>query len=172
MVFPIVNGDFLRIAGKHPLIKVMGILKYLIALWAAVAVYSISSVFVGASGLTAYKQLTAERDKQRANTEALQNLNQELEGTLDALKYDSDTIRVYARELGYGTPRERFVRIVGLPGVKKQRMTAGQVTISQKPDFIPDQTLRIYSIFAGLGVFILLCLYESSVSFINRRYTR
>jgi cell division protein FtsB len=150
----------------------MGILKYLIALWAAVAVYSISSVFVGAAGFSTYKQLAAERDKQRANIEALQNLNHELEGTMDALKYDSDTIQVYARELGYGAPREHFVRIVGLPGVKKQRMTAGQVTVPQKPDFIPDQTLRIYSICAGLGVFILLYLYESSMSLINRRYNR
>jgi cell division protein FtsB len=147
----------------------MGIRKYLLALWAAIAVYALSSVLVGASGFSAYKQLAAERDKQRANIEALQNLNQELEGTSDALKYDSDTIRVYARELGYGVPREHFVRIAGLSGTKKQRMTAGQVTVPQKPDSIPDQTLRIYSICAGAAVFLLLCLYESYQRAIYRR---
>jgi cell division protein FtsB len=148
----------------------MGIQKYLLALWVAIAVYALSSVLVGASGLSAYKQLATERDKQRANIEALQNLNLELEGTMDALKYDSDTIRVYARELGYGAPQERFVRIAGLSGVKKQRMTAGQVTIPQKPGSIPDQTLRVYSICAGIAVFLLLCLYESYQRAINRRY--
>jgi cell division protein FtsB len=148
----------------------MGILKYLLAFWAAIAVYALSSVLAGASGFSAYKQLAAERDKQRTNIEALQNLNLELEGTMDALKYDSDTIRVYARELGYGAPRERFVRIAGLPGVKKQRMTAGQVTVPQKPGSIPDQTLCIYSICAGFAVFLLLCLYESYQHAINRQY--
>jgi cell division protein FtsB len=150
----------------------MGILKYYIALWVAVIVYSLSSVFVGAAGITAYNQLTAERDKQRTNVTALQNLNRELEGTLEALKYDSDTIQVYARELGYGTPRERFVRIAGLPGVKKQRITAGQVTVPQPPGFIPNQTLRIYSLCAGLGAFVLLYLYESYRHLTNRRYFR
>jgi len=74
-------------AGKRPLIIIMGILKYLLALWVAIAVYALSSVLAGASGFSAYKQLAAERDKQRANIEALQNLNLELEGTMDALKY-------------------------------------------------------------------------------------
>jgi cell division protein FtsB len=148
----------------------MGIRKYLFALWVAIAVYTLSSVLTGASGLSAYKQLAAERDKQRANIEALQSLNLELEGTTDALKYDSDTIRVYARELGYGGPQERFVRIAGLSGVKKQRMTAGQVTVPQKPGSIPDQTLQIYSICAGFAVFLLLCLYESYQRAINRHY--
>jgi cell division protein FtsB len=150
----------------------MGILKYYIALWTAVIVYSLSSFFAGASGITAYSQLTAERDKQQANIMALQNLNRELEGTLEALKYDSDTIQVYARELGYGTPGERFVRIAGIPGIKKQRITAGQVTVFRPPGFIPNQTLRIYSLCAGLGVFVLLCLYESYRHLTNRHFFR
>jgi hypothetical protein len=49
-------------------------------------------------------------------------------------------------------------------------MTAGQVTVPQKPGSIPDQTLRLYSICAGAGAFLLLCLYESYQRAVNRHY--
>jgi hypothetical protein len=101
-----------------------------------------------------------ERDKQLSNIEALKELNQELEGAMNALKYDSDTIMVYARELGYGTAPEHFVRIVGLGGARKQRATAGQITVPRTPDSIPDRVLWFLAIAAGAVVLFLLSITE------------
>ena len=138
----------------------MRFLKYLIAVWTTLAVYTISAFFTGSTGILAFGQLSTERDKQRVNIEALQNLNQELEGTLNSLKYDSDTILIYARELVYGKEDENFVRIVGLGGARKQRTTAGQITVPRFPGYIPDRVLWFAAFCAGIGVLVLLSISE------------
>jgi cell division protein FtsB len=139
--------------------------KYLIALWAAAAVYSITSIFTGTMGISAYHQLMAERDKQRTNLETLKTINSQLEGDMDALRYDSDTIAVYARDLGYGHENERFVRIVGLGGIKKQRTMPGRLVSSGYPKTVSNKTLRISSLCTGFAVLLLL----AGVEFLKKR---
>ncbi|AEF85003.1 putative septum formation initiator subfamily [Treponema primitia ZAS-2] len=146
----------------------MRILKYLIAVWTTIAIYTVSAYLVGPTGILALKQLSVERDKQQSNIEALKELNQELEGTMNALKYDSDTIMVYARELGYGTGPEHFVRIVGLGGTRKQRATAGQITVPRAPNAIPDRILWFIAICTGAALLVLLSITE----FIQERRIR
>jgi cell division protein FtsB len=139
---------------------VMRFLKYLTAVWTTLAVYTIASFFLGATGIYAYDQLLAERGKQQANVEALRDLNQELEGILNSLKYDSDTIRIHARELGYGRRDENFIRIVGLGGAKQQRTTAGQIVVPRKAAYVPDRILWFFAFCAGLGTLTLLSISE------------
>jgi cell division protein FtsB len=129
----------------------MRFLKCLLAVWITFAVYTVSAFFLGSTGTYAYDQLVAERDKQQTNIEALRDINRELEGTLNSLKHDSDTIRIYARELGYGQRDETFVRIVGLGGAKKQRTTAGQLALPRKPNCIPDRILWFFAFCVGIG---------------------
>jgi cell division protein FtsB len=134
--------------------------NYLVALWAAVAVYGLLSLLTGAVGLSAYQQLQADRDKQWANMKALQLINEDLENTKNSLLYDRDTITVHARELGYGRKNERFIRIVGL-GVRENPHTgAGRILRAGKPDFIPDRTLKITALCAGFVVFALLLIAD------------
>jgi cell division protein FtsB len=139
--------------------------KYLAAFWAAAAVYSITSILAGTMGISAYNQLELERDKQRANLEKLQTINRQLEGDMDALRYDSDTIAVYARDLGYGLANERFVRIVGLGGIKKQRTIPGRLVSPEYPKTFSNKTLRIGSLCAGFAVLLLL----GAVEFLKKR---
>jgi cell division protein FtsB len=140
--------------------KIMRFLKYLLTIWITLAVYTASAFFLGSTGTYAYEQLLTERNKQKTNIEALRSLNQELEGTLNSLKYDSDTIRIYARELGYGRRDETFVRIVGLGGAKKQRTTAGQLTIPRAPRYVPDTILWFFAFCAGIGTLLLISVSE------------
>ncbi|MDR1375143.1 MAG: septum formation initiator family protein [Treponema sp.] len=130
--------------------------KYLAAFWTAAAVYSLTSILAGNTGISAYNQLKSERDKQRANLETLKTINRQLEGDMDALRYDSDTIAVYARDLGYGLANERFVRIVGLGGIKKQRTAPGRLVSPDYPKTFSNKTLRIGSLCAGLAVLLIL----------------
>ncbi|MDR2020450.1 MAG: septum formation initiator family protein [Treponema sp.] len=130
--------------------------KYLAALWVSAAVYSTLSIAAGTMGISAYNQLKRERDKQRANLETLKTINRQLEGDMDALRYDSDTIAVYARDLGYGLAHERFVRIVGLGGIRKQRTMPGRLVSPGHPRALSNKILRIGSICAGFAVLLLL----------------
>jgi cell division protein FtsB len=138
----------------------MSAFKYLIALWAAVAVYGVSSVLTGAIGLSAYEQLLADRDRQWVNMKNLQLINEELEDTKNSLLYDQDTIAVYARELGYGKKDERFIRIVGLGGIKNPHTSPGQILRAGTPDSVSDRTLKIIALCTGAAVFALLLIFD------------
>jgi cell division protein FtsB len=137
----------------------MSLLKYLIPLWIATAVYSLLSVFSGTMGISAYDQLITERDREAANLETLRHINRKLEGTLDALLYDSDTLAVYARELGYGSKDERFVRIVGL-GIPAPRIVPGHTLSAVKPPAVSNRTIRIISLASGFILLLCMILYD------------
>lgn len=145
----------------------MSVCKYFISLWVVIAVYTLFSLLGGKIGVSAYGQLSRERDRQLSNMEALRLRNEELEGRKNALLYDSDTIAAYARELGYGGGAERFVRIVGLPGTRKQQNNPGQVIMAREPAFIPEFTIRIIAAAAGIGVLVCFLIYDFLVK--NRR---
>jgi cell division protein FtsB len=130
----------------------MKAIKYLIPIWISIVVYSALSLFSGAAGFSAYKQLLRERDKQKRNMEVLQELNRKLKGDADALIYDSDTIAAYARELGYGKSEERFVRIVGLSIRRKQSHDPGRIISAVEPEFLPEPDIRFISLACGLSI--------------------
>jgi cell division protein FtsB len=138
----------------------MRVIKYLAAVWTAVFIYGLCSFFNGATGLSAYRRLEDERLKQRKNMETLRLINRELETTKDALLYDKDTLMTYAKELGYGETHERFIRIVGLGDTKRQQTNPGHTVLAIRPDFIPDKTIKIVSLCAGLTVFISLAIFD------------
>jgi cell division protein FtsB len=128
----------------------------LLALWLSITLYSAASFTIGPSGIFAYHRAGDGLDRLRTNMEDLRAINRRLEGTMDALRYDSDTIMVYARELGYGDPGERFIRIVGLPSAAKKRVSAGQLILYTRPDTVSDRFLRVLSLSLGLLLFIVL----------------
>ena len=85
----------------------MRIFKYLIGIWAAIAVYAIISILSGPKGISAYNQLLAEQERQVTNLNELGIVNKELEKTKNSLLYDHDTLLVLARQLGYGQQDEQ-----------------------------------------------------------------
>jgi cell division protein FtsB len=131
----------------------MNAVKYLVPIWLSIVIYSALSLFSGATGFSAYDQLLQERDRQKRNLEVLQELNRKLKGDADALLYDSDTIAAYARELGYGTAEERFVRIVGLSSRRKQNHDPGQIISAAKPQFMAESDIRFIAFACGLSLF-------------------
>jgi cell division protein FtsB len=138
----------------------MKVLKYLAALWAAAAVYTVLSLLYGAMGFSAYEQLLSGRDLQWANLNKLGAINAELENAQNNLLYDQETIKMYARSLGYGQADDRFVRIVGLGSLKNPYTTAGEAVSVPVIGFIPDRTIKLCALFTGLAVFILLFFVE------------
>ncbi|MDR0689781.1 MAG: septum formation initiator family protein [Spirochaetaceae bacterium] len=140
-------------------------MKYLIILWGTVTLYTLSPVFTGDSGLPAYHELSIERDKQKLTIETLKEKNRELEGFRDALLYDSDTVAVYARELGFGRDDEVFIRIVGFDERLKQPIAPGEVTRVLRKAHTADRLLRIITFCTGMGSIILVGIFD----FLRRR---
>jgi cell division protein FtsB len=138
----------------------MRAIKYLTALWVGAAVYAVFSISSGPTGLSAYHQLEDERDKQLANIEVLEVTNQELENTKGALLYDKDTLAVYAREQGFASSEEKFVRIVGLESAQKPKSSPGMVVTAAPPQYISHRNLRIFSFCAAISILICLAAYD------------
>jgi len=129
--------------------------KYLLIPWFTLAIYTILTVYFGTAGLVPYRILLSERQKILENLDRLQTTNRELEGTMNALLYDSEMIRIKARELGYGEREERFVRIVGLPGGRPSELRPGTIRTAVQP--LPSgKSYRIISLCLGL---LLLALF-------------
>jgi len=138
----------------------MRIFKYLIGIWTALAVYTLFSFLSGPRGIAAYNYLLSEKERQWENINDLGIINEELEKTRNSLLYDDDTLTVYARQMGYGQEDERFVRIVGLGNVKTTPAVTGSVYIAQNPVFIPDKSIKIAALCAGLIVFAFFFMLE------------
>jgi len=138
----------------------MRIFKYLVGIWAALAVYALFSFLSGPRGLSAYNYLLSEKERQWENINDLGIINDELEKTRNSLLYDDDTLTVYARQMGYGQEDERFVRIVGLGNVKITPAVTGSVYTAQNPEFISDKSIKIAALCAGLIVFAFFFMLE------------
>ncbi len=136
----------------------MRYLRFAFSVWVAVAVYGSMAITVGRTGIIAQRGLETERDRLAANMEELRAINGELEGSIIALRTDADTITVRARELGYGRPDERFVRIVGVPAAGRRVATAGNLLTAVRPVGIPNSTLRVIAIVAGLSTYGLVSM--------------
>ncbi|MDR2210682.1 MAG: septum formation initiator family protein [Spirochaetaceae bacterium] len=132
--------------------------KYLLVLWLILAVYTVLSLYNGTTGVVPYGELLWEREKILENLDRLQLTNKQLEGAMDALLYDSETIRIRARELGYGEAEERFVRIVGVPGARRSELRPGIIRTAAAPSHGSAKAHRIFALCTGL---ILLALFVS-----------
>jgi cell division protein FtsB len=128
--------------------------KYLLVPWFSLVIYTVLTVYNGPGGVVPYRELQAERQKILENLDKLQQINLELEGAKDALHHDPETIRIRARELGYGENNERFVRIVGLPGSRYTEMKPGMIRTAVLP--IPSgKAHRLVSFCLGIILFSL-----------------
>jgi cell division protein FtsB len=129
-------------------------------LWIFMFVYAAISFFAGSRGLSAYNDLLDEQKKQETNMKDLERINLELESAKNALLYDRDTIRVYARDLGFGEEGEKFVRIVGLGQNREAPLFPGEIVAVEKRQSMGNKTAMLISTFAALAVFIAFLVQD------------
>ena len=138
----------------------MNMAKYISVLWAGVFIYTSLTVSFGAIGLSAQRQLEREHARQEANLANLIRLNHELENTMNSLLYDKDTLAILARDLGYASSSERFVRIVGLGTTQRARTYPGSIVAVARPQYTSERFIRNTALFAGFAVFIGLAIFD------------
>jgi len=140
--------------------RVMKAAKYFFAAWVGVLIYVMLTVFFGARGVYAQSQLEKEYKKQEENIGTLGLMNRKLKDFVNSLMTREDTLLVYAREQGYASPQERFVRIVGL-GINQQNITnPGSVIIAAEPQYTPNWIFALISFCAGLSILIPAAIFD------------
>ena len=150
--FDILKIAILKNIREKTVNQVMKLYKYFLVPWFSLAIYTFLSIYNGPAGIVSYRELMAERYKILENLDKLHTINRELEGTMDALLYDAETIQVKARELGYGENEERFIRIVGLPGGRPSELKPGMIRTAIIPAAF-GKSYRLISICLGLILF-------------------
>jgi cell division protein FtsB len=138
----------------------MKMAKYLFSLWAGVLIYASLFLIFGAKGFSTHRQLENEQKKQEDNIENLKIMNQELEDTMNSLLYDEDTLAVYAREQGYASPREKFIRIVGLGVNQKNETSPGKVMIAAEPQYTSEKTIIMIAFCAGASILLCMAVFD------------
>lgn len=138
----------------------MKLVKYLVPLWSGILIYALLSIFFGAKGLSAYSQLEAEKTKELINIDILKEINWELSGARDILSNNRDNFYVPARELGFASPGEQFIRIIGLGGPPKTINSPGKVVTPLTPDYISNRNLQIFSVFMTFTILISMGAYD------------
>ncbi|MCL1930672.1 MAG: septum formation initiator family protein [Treponema sp.] len=139
----------------------MRLVQYMLVPWTAVVVYTFFSFFLGQNGLYAHKHLEAERQRLIENQKILEHTRQDFEKTKENLMYDGDMISVYARQLGYGTEDEQFIRIKGLSIAINPPMPPGQVLYAVSPDFVSDTVIKVISACFALAVMVFLLIKDT-----------
>jgi cell division protein FtsB len=142
----------------------MRFVQYMLVPWTAVVVYTFFSFFLGQNGLYARKHLEAEQHRLMENQKVLEQTQQDFLKTKENLMYDRDMLSVYARQLGYGTENEQFIRIKGLSVAINPPMPAGQVLYAAKAEFISDTVIKAISICFALAVLVFFLIKETLLS--------
>jgi len=142
----------------------MRFIQYMFVPWTMVIVYTFFSFFLGQNGLYARKHLEAERIRLMENQKNLEYIHSDFLKIKNNLINDRDTLSVYARQLGYGTKDEQFIRIKGLSVAVNTNMSTGQVLYASTPEFISDTVIKIISAFFGLAVLVFFLIRDVILS--------
>lgn len=151
----------------------MKTVKYLLAVLAGTLVYVLICITCGRNGFWATNQLIEQKRVISANTQDIQNLNEELKLEKTAIANDEDVIAAYARKLGYVRDGEKIVKITGLGSVSKLMYDTGTVMKSKPVLFVPEWICKAGGLIVGALVFILMLLYDISygnISFKKKNY--
>jgi len=130
-------------------------LRYLFALWTAFAVYFVLTFAFGANSPQVQRHLESEIERLAENVEVLESINTRFRNTVAALEYDGEALAAQVRQLGYGRPGERHVRVVGLRNEVNVDFSPGQVLTPVSPDFLPNETIIRIAFFSGLTFFLI-----------------
>jgi len=139
----------------------MRLVQYMLVPWTAVVVYTFFSFFLGQNGLYAHKHLEAERQRLIENQKVLKQTQQDFLKTKENLMNDGDMLSIYARQLGYGTEDEQFIRIKGLSVAINPPMPAGQVLYAASPEFVSDTVIKVISVCFALAVLVFFLIKEA-----------
>lgn len=129
--------------------------KYLFVLIIATVVYVTLSLTVGQNSINCYRQMEDQKRIVSMQKAEIQNINNELNLELTALKKDRAVIAAYARKLDYVADGEKLVKITGLKPLSSTIYETGTVVRHVEPDFVSEYLCKIAGVCAGLLCFLI-----------------
>lgn len=147
-------------------------MKYLLSVLAGVAVYVLICVTCGRNGIWATNQLLEQKRAISANTQNVQNINEELNLERTAIQNDRDVIAAYARKLGYVAEGEHLVKIKGLGSLKDMNYETGTVMKAKEVVYIPEWVCKASGLLVGTLVLIMMIFYDISYGNIKLKKSR
>jgi hypothetical protein len=149
----------------------MFFLKFSASAWFIFGLYTMLTLTVGQNGKFAYEKFQLEHNKVVENLNNIKTRNVELNNIgimlgskeLDgrnAIPADPETIKIMAREIGYGSPQDHFIRIAGRGTSPKLYMDPGEPLYAFRPNGVPDYILIVTAIFCGFGLFVCLTVHN------------
>ena len=148
-------------------------LKYLLSVLAGVAVYVLISVSCGRNGMWAARQMSEQKRLISANTQTIQNINEELKLEKTAIRDDKEVIAAFARRMDYVSDGEKLVKIKGLGPAKDLKYETGTVLKRKTVLYIPEWACKASGLLVGTLALILTLLYDISygnISFKKQHY--
>ena len=157
-------------ANRIEVAKVFFFIKYFMSVWFIFMVYSALTFSIGGKGISNYRKLDAERARLQQNFDSIAETNAAL-NTINILlgsmaldqkqpiPADPETLRVTARDLGYGEEGEFLIRVIGLGGSdKKVYPDEGEAAYAIRAKGVPDYVIKIVSLCAGIALCLCLTL--------------
>jgi cell division protein FtsB len=120
--------------------------------------YLLLTLFLGPAGYLSSKDLQEYSSILLENLDELDQLNRELQGEVEALTSDSETIRLYSRELGYYREGEQVIRF---RDKKPQQIvnSPGRIISREVIEPTSEALFRAIALSLGLLFFIVSALY-------------
>lgn len=143
--------------------------KYLLAILAGVASYVLLCITCGKNGVWARNQLLEQKRIISANTQLVENINEELKLEKTAIQNDREVIAAYARKLGYVSEGEKLVKITGLGVLSDMKYETGTVVKAKEVMYIPEWICKACGVFIFSLFFVLLFFYDISKGNISFR---
>ncbi|HHU36618.1 MAG TPA: septum formation initiator family protein [Treponema sp.] len=147
----------------------MKYLRIVLPLFLGTLIYSLLSFSAGPKGFWPFSQLEVEYTRINQNLETLQNINGSLEARLANLTSDSDTISVYAHELGYIHEGEKLIKLAGFTGGIDRTLYSGSALESRIPQYVPEWICKITGILFGLLSFFVMDLFKRKYTHDNKK---
>lgn len=136
--------------------------KYLVAVLIGVIVYVAMSSTCGRNGIWAASQLLEQKRAISANTQYIENINEELKLEKTAIQNDKDVIAAYARKLGYVSDGEKLVKIKGLGTLADISYETGTVIKAKEVKYVEEKVCKIVGVAAGVLCLILALFNDIS----------
>lgn len=141
-------------------------LKAVFPIFITAFVYAVLTVFFGPKGLQAEKFMKNQRDSLVTHVNALNKINNELDDIIRNLTYDSNTIAIYANELGYINANEGIIKLVNFTPNSGNKLHPGTSLEIQQPKFLSDYFCKTIACSAGLIIllFEIFIVYKNGYS--------
>jgi len=140
----------------------MNHIKVLSAVFIGTLVYVLVAFIAGDNGILSYNKLNEQKMQIARQTEAIQNINNELSLEYTALLKDRDVIAAYARRLDYVGNGEKLVKIKGLKSTDKALYDTGTILLHKDYECLPEKFCKAAGVLFFALAMILMVLIDLS----------